>query len=282
MGDIYQTPEADLEIRSNIDAPGYGSIEKGIKGEYELNIGNVLSEAWSLTKGAKTKIHLGLALYFVIYFAIAIVTHLIAGLLGVGAGLAMTSSSEFAMGNMLGLFFGYLVVSLVIVAASTPLTAGIMMMGIRRSVGAPIPASTVLNYWGKTVPLAVAIIILTILIYLGMALFVLPGLFLAVATCMTLQLIADKNLGPWQAMVTSLKAVTKKWFTVFGIFIVLGVLNIVVFLPLMIGVFSQSTALMLIGLIAILAYIWLIPFCIIVMGVIYRNIFGYSGADEQG
>ena len=63
MGDIYQAPQADLSAEFKSVDGEYGSLEKGIRGEYQLKVGEVLSEAWSKTKGAKTKILLGLLLY---------------------------------------------------------------------------------------------------------------------------------------------------------------------------------------------------------------------------
>lgn len=282
MTDIYQTPQAELEVQPTQHTyTGYGSLEKGIRGDYELHLGNVVQEAWSLVPGAKLTIHLGLALYMAVYLVITIGISFVSGLVLGGAGsLFLSQDMGFDGNGLFGVLIGSILLVIFIAAASAPLTAGLFMMGVRRAVGAPIQATTVLGYWGSFIPLAVALISLTILIYLGMLFFVLPGLFLAVSTCMTMQLIADKKLGAWRAMVSSIKGVTKKWFTVFGIIIVVGLINSLPMIVFMVGAFSGSTTLLFIGLLPTIAYIWIVPFSVITFGVIYRNMFGYESGIE--
>jgi len=75
---------------------------------------------------------------------------------------------------------------------------------------------------------------------------------------MTIPLIADRRLQPWQAMETSRKAVGKRWFPVFGLLLVVGLLVGLSAIPLGIGL------------------IWTAPWAINVIGVLYRRAFGVA------
>ena len=99
-------------------------------------------------------------------------------------------------------------------------------------------------------------LITTLLIYIGFILILIPGMYLAIAYCMTMPLIADRRLTPWQAIETSRKAVTKRWFSFFGLFLVVGLV-----------IFGSALTLG-IGL------IWTAPWSINVIGVAYRRTFG--------
>jgi len=95
-----------------------------------------------------------------------------------------------------------------------------------------------------------------LLIYLGMILLLIPGIYLAVAYMLAIPLIVERGLSPWQAMEASRKAITQHWFKVFGLFLLLGLIVSISAIPLGIGL------------------IWTIPLFVMVMGVLYRTIFG--------
>ncbi len=69
-------------------------------------------------------------------------------------------------------------------------------------------------------------------------------------------LIVDKNLGPWEALEASRKAVGKRWFAVFGFAFLLGLINMVAMIPMGIGL------------------VWSVPLSVIAFGILYRNVFG--------
>jgi uncharacterized membrane protein len=119
-------------------------------------------------------------------------------------------------------------------------------------------AGSVLSYYDRIVPLAITVILSTLLIMIGFILLVIPGVYLSVAYLMALPLVVDKGLGPWQAMEASRKAVTRRWFAVFGLMLILGLLYIAGAIPILIGL------------------IWVIPLALIAVGILYRNIFGLS------
>jgi uncharacterized membrane protein len=70
---------------------------------------------------------------------------------------------------------------------------------------------------------------------IGMFLLIIPGIYLAVAYSATSYLIVFRKMDFWQAMETSRKAVSKEWFSIFGLGIVLALINLAGALVLGIG-----------------------------------------------
>jgi len=101
------------------------------------------------------------------------------------------------------------------------------------------------------------------MILLGTLLLVLPGIYLLVAYQMALPLVADKNMKPWEALETSRKAVTHKWFTFFGLYLVASI--------------AMMVSMMLVGI----PMIWLLPTFVIGSGILYRNTFGVEPASLE-
>jgi len=96
---------------------------------------------------------------------------------------------------------------------------------------------------------------------IGFLLLVLPGIYLSIAYVFALPLIADKGLDVWEAMELSRKAVTKNWFKVFGLMLLLGL------------IFGLGALTLGIGL------IWAIPLMFVTLyGLLYPLIFDGVGA----
>ncbi|MFC6633597.1 hypothetical protein [Microbulbifer taiwanensis] len=247
MSDIYKAPEAQLTTGE--ESGSYGSLEKGLAGDYAINIGEILSEAWRRTKGNKGTIWLALLLYFVAYMAISFVAGIITGY----SAFDLEQQANASAGSAL-------LYSLLVNIVVAPMMAGMLMIGIKIARDEKTSATEIFSYFDKLLPIVVAYILMTILIMIGFVLLVLPGIYLAVAYMLVLPLIVDKGLGPWQALETSRKAITKHWFPFFGFLIVAILLYIAGALPLLIGL------------------IWVLPLLTIAYGVIYRTIFG--GAED--
>ena len=93
------------------------------------------------------------------------------------------------------------------------------------------------------------------------AFLLLPGLYLSLSYSFALPWMVDKKLDIWGAMEVSRQAVTKQWFTIFGVNLSLMLLVIVSAIPMGIGL------------------IWTIPLILIAQGVMYRKIFGWKIHD---
>jgi len=141
-------------------------------------------------------------------------------------------------------------------AITLPMYAGIFIIALKRSVNAPINFNEIFQHWDKTLRLLGLYIVMSVLVIIGFILLVIPGVYLAVAYSFAVPLMVEKDMGIWEALETSRKAVTKKWFHVFG----LGLSSIVI---------------MVAGAIALLVGLfWAAPLVIIAFGIAYRNIFG--------
>jgi hypothetical protein len=241
----YQPPKADLEIAGPTATPT--SIEDAIAGRYDFDIGDVMDEAWKLTKGFKGSFW-GAAIVIGIISLIG--SGVVGGLLGALAALV-----GVRVNGLVSAIFNGLAAALL-----TPLTMGLTMMAVRRAQGQPASFSTAFGYISKAGPAIAAGLLTVLLTYLGIALLIIPGIYLAVAYKMAEPLIGELPISGWKAMETSRKAIRHKWFRVFGLFIVVGLL-------------TALSGLVLIPL------IWTVPWSIMTMGVLYRRIFHATPAE---
>ncbi|WP_444906959.1 hypothetical protein ACJJIQ_19000 [Microbulbifer sp. ANSA003] len=242
MSDIYKAPEANLANSPVSDDSG--SIEKGIAGDYSFSIGETLSEAWQRTSGNKGTVWVGALLYFVAIIAITIVATLITG--GTAAFSPDSNPGPFAEALS----------QLIVTFAGAPLAVGMTMIGIKIARDEQTSGTEVFAHFDKIVPLGFATIVMYLLIGVGLILLIIPGIYLMIAYLMTMPLIADRNLSPWEALETSRKAITKNWFAFLGFAIVMILIFLAGSIPLLIGL------------------IWAIPLCSIAFGVAYRKVFG--------
>jgi hypothetical protein len=231
----YEAPKADLNAQP-AQVGQSGSLEDAIAGRYNFDIGEVMREAWEITKGMKGSFWGAALILYAIVFVVAFV-------------------GGFVFGHNV---LGRVVLNILVAAASSVLGVGIAMMGVRRAAGLTINFSTAFGYFDRALNVFLAILLSTLLIYVGLVLLIIPGVYLAIAYCMTMPLIGDRNLRPWQAIETSRKVVSKRWFQFLGLFLVVGLLVVVSMIPLGLGL------------------IWTAPWSINVIGVVYRRAFGVA------
>ena len=220
-----------------------GSVERGIAGNYQFEIKEVLSEAWSKTKGSK----LTFLVAYVVYVAILAAVGFVVGLVTVSF-------------DKVGFDFFDFLRNLIPVIVGMPMAAGLIMLGLRRSEGVATSPMIVLSYYHLWIPILILTLFLDILVVVGLALLVIPGLYLAIAYTMATPLLIDKALAPWEAMEASRKAVTHQWFKVFGLMLILGLLNLATILTLGVGLF------------------WTVPLTFISIGLLYQKVFGIEAA----
>jgi uncharacterized membrane protein len=68
-------------------------------------------------------------------------------------------------------------------------------------------------------------IVVTLLVYLGLALCLIPGIYLCIAWIFAIPLVIDKKLGFWDAMELSRKVVKKNWWMVFALALLAGLVG---------------------------------------------------------
>jgi len=245
MSDIYQAPTSQLTEAS--DEHNYGSLEKGISGDYAFNISDIMSEAWAKVSGNKLTFFLAFVLYMVVYMIVAF------GAEAIVFGLGLVPAFEPGSATF---GVGYFVSQIIILAVTVPMSTGFYMLGIYGSVGRPLQVSQIFQYYGKTLPILLTMLLMYLMIFVGFLLLILPGIYLLVSYMLAMPLVVEKNLGPWQALEHSRKAITKNWFGVFVLMLVLGIIVGLSAIPLLIGL------------------IWTMPFAALAMGIVYRNMFG--------
>ena len=227
-----------------------GSLEKAVNGDYNFSVGEVLSEAWERVSGAKLKIVAGMFIYIVI-------AGLITGFISIFLDSKPYYDAELLMqGLAVDTIVGWIASPVTI-----PLSVGVLLLGYARANDEELRIDAIFNYYIVVWPLFFASILITILTYIGFALLVLPGIYLSIAYSFALPLMVDKKLDIWGAMEVSRQAVTKHWFTIFGVNISLVLLVMVSAIPMGIGL------------------IWTIPLLMITQGVMYRKIFGWKIHD---
>lgn len=152
-------------------------------------------------------------------------------------------------------------VEIVITLVLFPLGVGLGLLGIRRAAGKDTPVSTLWEPYSHALPLIVMFILMAVLVVAGFFLLVLPGIYLSIAYSFAPYLIVEKNMGVWQALETSRKAITQYWWRYFGLMIVALVLIIIGAIPLLIGL------------------IWVLPIVAIATGEVFAKTFGSPEAD---
>jgi uncharacterized membrane protein len=83
--------------------------------------------------------------------------------------------------------------------------------------------------------LALLGIVSSILILLGFICLVVPGIYLLVGYAFALMLVLDRGLNFWPAMETSRRSVQTGWFKIFGLFLLLFLLNLCGIIALGVG-----------------------------------------------
>lgn len=246
MSEIYKAPEAQLYDQANTGE--YGSLESGLAGSYELKPTKIIRQAWDMMLGFKGKYWLAIIIYMVI-----------SGIIGAASTLFVPSLEQQILDSdsiTTWQIIAQVLVQLVSFFITIPLTAGMFMMCLKHSVNAPTRAEQVVKYFDKAVPLFLTTLLMYFLILLGLALFVLPGIYLMVAFSMAIPLVVEKDMTPWQALSTSRKAMTHKWFQYFG-FILL------------------SSLVMIAGILAfIIGIVWTVPLVGLAYAIVYRDVFG--------
>lgn len=143
---------------------------------------------------------------------------------------------------------------------ASPLWAGFYPYALRRLQGKPAGFS---DFFGSTafyVPLLLGGLVSGVLVGVGLALLIVPGLYLAVAYLFCFPLVVDRGLDFWGAMETSRKVVTRRWFGFAGFFLLLVLINL------------AGAALFFVGLFAT------VPISFFAIAAAYEDVFGIESA----
>ena len=187
--------------------------------EYDFGVIEIIKAGWERIDGVKLHFILG----FLVYVAASIVVQLI-----LGSIFPQGTTENPNIPNQL-------ILGVLSIPVLVPLLVGLMMMGIHLSRGEEISYKSVFNYYHMTGILSLGAILVYIMTFIGLLLLILPGIYLSIAYMFALPLIADKQMGVWEAMEYSRKTVTKHWFKVFGLMFLLSLLVLVAIIPVGLG-----------------------------------------------
>ena len=243
MSNVYAAPESELRFETPSDHSG-GTIEDATAGNIEISMTATMGEAWRNMKGFKFSCHVA----FFLYFIVAIITSLVAYPIIFGL---MSAGAEQNTAGLIGA-----VVQLFASIAVMPMFIGIHIMGMRHAENKSVSAGSIFGYFDKIPSVFLCYIIMTIMVLLGTMLLILPGIYLMIAYMFAIPLVVEKNMSAWQALEVSRKALTRKWFPMFGLLILIGFVN-------MLAIFTLG-----------IAWIWTIPWSVLTMSMVYTKLFG--------
>lgn len=217
------------------------------EGDYELDLGGCISRGWELLKGNFGPLFGG----FVVYVVVALLLGMLGGIPFIGHLFSLISlivtgplmgglyylylqtvrGESTEIGDVfagfrkafLQLFLGHLVTGLLSALCMIPVlvVAAIMLLPAVKAQGLQ-------NFHPETTPL---------LIVGGVALLCLiPMIFLQISWVFTLPLIIDRDMDFWSAMKLSWERVNLHWWQVFGLAVVIGLVNVVGVLICCVGV----------------------------------------------
>lgn len=227
-------------------------FKHALSGEYRINIKRLFERSNELCKKSFASMVQAL---FVLFFVMVIVSMLFIEALDIQT-LEDFETLEQSQSSLIN-------ITLTLILA--PLITGIIMMGVNNARGQSTRVSNIFSFLSLSVLLAIASLLTSVLITIGMALFILPGLYLYLTTKFTLPLIADRGLRPIAAMVLSVKILHRHALHILLIMLVFVMLMLLVFITL--------------GL----AFIWVGPLYFNLFGLLYEDIVGHrkSATDED-
>ena len=243
---VFDNIKINVSTKRTEAIEGAGSLEGGIAGNYNFSISDVISEAWAkTTNGAKGTIWLAV---------------LFCNLAGAPVCILFVPISTIEIGLFGSMSGSQIVLLIALLMVYTVLLPGLLMIGVKIASQRPTDAIEPFSYRGKALPLLITTILYYIMVTIGLGLMIFPGIYLSVAYIFAPLLVLDKNLGAWEALEASRKAVTHHWFKTFWLFWVFAMIYIIGAIPYGLGL------------------IWTLPMGIIVYGILYIKIFGFSNA----
>lgn len=240
-----------------------GSIERALKGDYQIDVKGILTESWQQTLKSRLAINLGL-------------------LFSLGLGMLVSLFASSYLGGIESVLAdpqAGMLLNIVVTVVIWPFMAGVEMMGVQHAVGMKTQAKMVFSFLSRASWVVLCTLLTSVLISIGFQLFVAPGIFLAVTLSLTVPLVIEKKMMPMKAIILSIKALRFKFFPLLTIYSLLFSTLIVLLLPF---IFLLDTSIAPLGIVIFLIGItFLAPLFYNAKGIIYREIFGISIATND-
>lgn len=208
-------------------APAGDPLAHAARHGYALDLGGILRASAAALRGSKRVVLAGAAAWIVITWAVGIVT--------------------FALG------LGELVAASIGILATTPITLGLLMVGVRRARGEPVAFRDLLAHTGATAQGAIVLLVNLLVLNAAEALLG-PVLSTPVVLGYLLfagfapYLVADRGLDGFPAIATSFRLVRHRWGALLALQVLLGLALALAVLPLGLGL------------------IWVGPYAVVALG----------------
>ncbi|WOD37448.1 hypothetical protein [Nodosilinea sp. E11] len=174
--------------------------------DYTVNIGDYFGRGWSIFKQQ--------ALLFVLFTVMLVAIQVVIAILPFPLG---ARSEEGGVGGILNVAFNVI---------SPVLSAGYYFVAFQVARGRSVSFNDFFLGFNKFLPIFLTALVSTLLTAIGFVFLLLPGIYLAIAYLFAQPLVIDKSADFWQAMETSRKLITKKWFSFFALLLAIFVLNL--------------------------------------------------------
>lgn len=244
--------------------------------ERTFAIWEIIGQAWELVSGSKWPI-----------WAIAILIGVVSIVLQVI--IAYIFRIDMKAPPMV---YQYLILPCINSIVIAPFFGGAVMVGITRARGKTIGPKLGYQYFGKTLPLMITMLIMALLANIINTIVHIPAIAIPlgfqagwlnliaaiisilvyVFLFLSVPFVIDKDLAPLTALKMSFEVVKHCWFKVLILFILVYLFFLIAMIPLFIGTLIHPYARLLGAAILIGALIWLIPFAFLVEGVLYHKL----------
>lgn len=240
-----------------------GNIESALKGDYQIDVKAILTEAWQQT--LKTRLAINLGLLFSLLLGV-LVSFIVSNYLGgIEAVLADPQAS--------------MLLNVVVTIAVWPFVGGVEMMGVLHAIGMKTNAKMTFSFLKRASWVVICALFTSVLISLGFQLLVFPGIFLAVTLSLTIPLVIEKKMTPMKAIILSIQTLRFKFLSLFVLYFMLFMMLVTLFFPLALLVESSFAPLGV--MITLVGLSFLAPLFYNVKGIVYREIFGVSLATND-
>ena len=223
------------------------SADELLQKDYELDVISCLSRAWALTQKNLLPV---VGFSFLVFAASSVVDKLIELISG-------SSMDDMVQGHFTpqGVFL-VLLTSLISAPVETVFLAGLYRYYLKLIRGQDTELGDAFSGFGAAfVPLVLLGIVQGVLVWLGVCLCILPGLYLGIAWAFAIPLVIDRHIGFWDAMELSRKVVTRHWFTILALVVLNAVVSLAGLIACCVGVLVTA------------------PVAIIAMAYAYEDIF---------
>jgi len=226
-----------------------GSLVESLKGNYQLSLRQVFEQAFNITKSNLTPLIGG----FLVLLGINVVMVLI---------LMNVFSIESLQTSIKLQYFSSIIQAVI----SAPLLGGLMLMGIKHSVGIGTKSADVFNGFNVMFPLIAVALISTLLSIVASQLFglihpnisILAQLYITVILTLAMPLVIERGVGPLNALYYSIKIIHFKLPKFILLFLILAGLLLLAIIPFGLGL------------------IWMLPMIYNLIGVVYREVIGVT------